>query len=182
MVTIFIKWFVIHVHGIIPLLPATTCKYSCGVRRAGRACRAQACLGGFVWLSRARPRFFVLGHPLSERRGFSNPRPMGLLTARILGDSSSAPPQVSTHPSSFVRPYLGSHVSFATGPSQQSPVPWLRLALSAIPRRFPIQTKGMSILLTRLLGMHDRTTLTRNHTLSPSLFGYTPRWLANYSS
>ena len=67
------------------------------------------------------------------------------------------------------------------GSSQQSPAPWLRLALLATPRCFPIQTKGMSTSLTHLFGVHhdrttlthhDRTTLTRNHTLS--LFGHTP--------
>ncbi len=130
-----------------------------------------ACLGGFVgWLSHARahvrPRS-LFGHTLSERRGCASvPHPTGSLTARVRGDSGSAPLWVSTLPSSFVSQCQGLRVRSLTGSSQQRSAPRLRLTPSATPWRFPIQTKGMSIPLTRLFGLHDRTTLTRNHTLS----------------
>ncbi len=145
-----------------------------------------SCLGGFVgWLSRTHarvPPHSLFGHTLSERRGCASvPHPTGSLTARVLGDSGSAPPRVSTTlPSSFFSQCLGPRVRSLTGSSQQSPTPWLRLAPLATPQRFPIQTKGMSIQLTRLFGLHDRTTLTRNHTLSSTLSGHTPQWLAIY--
>ncbi len=144
----------------------------------GSCGRTQACLGVLLALPHSTS-VLVLGHTLSKRHGFFGPRPTGLLTTGVLVDGGSVPPQVSTLPSSFVRPSLGSCVRFPSGPSQQSPAPCLRLALSATPRCFPIQTKGMSTSLTRLFGVHDRTTLTCNHTLSPSLFGHTPRLLAN---
>ncbi len=113
-------------------------------------------------------------------RDMGGPCPTGLLTARVLGDGGSVPVWVSTLPSSFVSPCLGSRIHSLTGPSQQSPAPWLRPAPSATSRCFSIHTKGMSTLLTRLVGVHDRTMLIRNHTLSPTLSGHTPQWLAIY--
>ncbi len=76
-----------------------------------------------------------------------------------LGDSGLVPPQVSTLPSSFASHCLRSRVRSLTNSSQQSPVPWLRLAPLATPRCFPIQTKGMSSSLTCLFGVHDWTTV-----------------------
>ncbi len=77
--------------------------YYCGVPGSGVCgcgCAAQlslCCLGVF-WLACARAAsaaFFISGYTLSERRGFSAPRPTGSLTARVLGNSGSALPQVS---------------------------------------------------------------------------------------
>ncbi len=132
------------------------------VRRAGRV--RVLSMGGGVALPRARLGV-LYSDTLSARDVAAGPRPTGSLTARLLGGGGSAPPRISTPALSFVRPCLGPRVrSLANS----------RLA----PRRFPIQTKGMSILLTRLFGAHhDRTTLTCNHTLSPTLSGHTPQWL-----
>ena len=60
--------------------------------------RRASCLGVFCWLALPRARFGVLlfGHTLSERRGVLFPRPMGLLTVRVLVNGGSAPPRVST--------------------------------------------------------------------------------------
>ncbi len=122
-----------------------------------------------------------LGHNLSERRGASFVH-APCVPARVLVDGGSVPPRVSTLPSSFDRSCLGSRFRSPPGSSQQSPAPWLRLAHTATPRCFPIQAKGMSTSLTRLLGVHDRTMLTRNHHLSLPLSGHNPQWLANYPS
>ena len=121
---------------------------------------------GFCWLSRARASvFFIQTH--SQRETWRvGPCPTGSLTARVLGDSGSAPPWVSTPPSSFVSRHLGPRVRSHTGSSQHSPMPWLRLPPSATPRHIPIQTQGMSTSLTRLLVAFHKITLRRNHTLS----------------
>ena len=89
--------------------------------------RVGSCLGGF-WLSRARASaFFIRTHSQRETWALLFPRPTGSLTARVLGDSGSAPPRVSTPSSSFVSRHLGPRVRSHTGSSQQSPAPWLRL-------------------------------------------------------
>ncbi len=147
---------------------------SCGMVRAscsaGGAVARESCLRDF-WLSCAQPR----SHSQRETWFFCRPpHPMGSLTARVLRSGRSIPLRVSTLSSSFVRPCLGSRVHSLSSSSQQSPVPWLRLTLSATPKCFPIQTKGMSTSLTRLFGVHDRRTLTRSHTLSLSLCLVTP--------
>ena len=130
--------------------------------------RIGSCLGFF---------FFVVGSPARTLRRslFKHsqrgtwvlcPCPMGSLTARVLMDGGSAPLRVSTPSSSFVSRHLGPRVLSRTGSPQQDPAPWLRLAPSATPRRFPIQTRGMFISLTRLLLVLNKTTLRRNHSLS----------------
>ena len=93
----------------------------------GRVACVGSCLG--VSSSQALPRALrrsLFGHTLSERRGTYRSTP-GSLTARVLGDSGSAPPRVSTPSSSFVSRHLGPRVRSHTGSSQQSPAPWLRL-------------------------------------------------------
>ncbi len=150
------------------------------MRRPGRASRASLSRG-FGWLSREIRIGVLYSDTLSARDVAFGPRPTGSLTATVLGDNGSAPPRVSTLTSSSVSRCLGPCVRSFTGSSQQSPAPWLTLAPSATPRRFPIQKKGMSTSLTRLFGVHqDRTTLTRNHTLSRTLSGHTPQWLPNW--
>ncbi len=171
--------------GLVSKYPGRAPKgaLSCGVRLVVHLMRVacvRSCLGVFVGSPTCARYLSILYSDTLSARDMGAPRPMGSLTARVLGDGGSAPPRVSTLPSSFVS-RLGSRIRSLTGSSQQSPTPWLRLAPSATPRRFPIQTKGMSTLLTRLFGVHDRTTLIRNHMLSPTLSGHTPQWLPNYS-
>ena len=107
----------------------------------------------------------LFGHTLSEGRGCF-PRPTGSLTTRVLVDSGSAPPRVSTPSSSSVSRPLGPRIRSYTGSSQQDPAPWLQLAPMATPRRFPIQTRGISIPLTRLLVALHKTPLRPNQSLS----------------
>ncbi len=129
-----------------------------------RVCRVMS--RGFGWLSHAHASAFFIRTHSQREMWHCHSTPHGSLTARVLEDSGSAPPRVSTLPSSFVSHRLGPCVRSHTSSSQQSPAPWLRLAPSATPRRFPIQRKGMSISLTRLLVALHKITLRRNHTLS----------------
>ncbi len=82
-----------------------------GLRGAGlltsRGCSARPC-------ARCFSAFFIFRCTLSERRGFPVPRPTGLLTARVLGNSGSAPTQVSI----WVRAV---YLSLLIHPCQSSP-------------------------------------------------------------
>ncbi len=129
----------------------------------GFRCGSPACAlsGSFPWTHSQRETWF-----------FFPPRTAGSLTARVLMDGGSDPHQVSTL--LFSLPWDAVSSLSLYGPSQLSPAPQMRLALSATPRCFPIQTKDMSTSLTRLFGVHGQImfttlhTLTRNHTLSLS--------------
>ncbi len=115
----------------------------------------------FCWLSHSRGLGVLYLDTLSER-DVGGLRPTGSLTARVLGDGGLVPPWVSTVPSSFVSQCQGSRVRSLTGSSQQSPAPWLQLAPSATPWRFPIHMKGMSTSLTRLFGGQRTYQITRS--------------------
>ena len=85
--------------------------------------RVRSCLGGFC-LALPSTRFGVLySNTLSvrDRGGGLVPRPTGLLTMRVLVNSGSALPRVST--SLLVLRHLGLPVHSHTGSSQQSPAP-----------------------------------------------------------
>ncbi len=135
-------------------------------RSASLAGRVRRVLSrGFCWLSCAHAcasAFFI--QTLSERRGASTPH--GFAYCKSPRGQRVGFLWVSTLPSSFLCHRLGPRVHSLTGSSQQSPAPWLRLAPSATPQRFPIQTKGMSTSLTCLLVALHKVTLRRNHMLS----------------
>ncbi len=80
--------------------------------RVGSLARARSLLGVLYIRTHSQRETWVGG-----------PRPTGSLTARVLGDSGSAPPRVSTLPSSFVSRCLGPRVRSLTGASQQGPAP-----------------------------------------------------------
>ena len=152
-------------------------------RSASLAGRVRRVLSrGFCWLSRARALSWhsLFGHTLSERCGCSTPRGFAYCKSPRGRRFSSPVGQYCSHAlrqslSGIARPFPHRLVSAEPRALRLGPAP------SATPWRFRIQTKGMSTLLTRLFGVRDRTTLIRNHTLSPTLSGHTPQWLANYS-
>ncbi len=96
------------------------------------------------------------------------PRPTGSLTARVLGNSGSAPPQVSiwgvvsSHSSSSVVPWDCAS-SFAPARLSRALRSGCDSPLRPLPGVSPCQTQGVSISLTRLLLLGYNLTLTRNH-------------------
>ncbi len=146
-------------------------------RRAGGAVTRESCLGDF-WLSRARPRT----HSQQETWLFGRPPlPMGSLSVRVLRDGSSVPPLVSTLSLSFDRPCLGSHVHSLSGPSQQSPASWLRLAHPPLghPPVFPHPDERHVYFVDSFIRCSRQDNAhTKSHTLTLPLSGHIPRWLA----
>ena len=144
----------------------------CGVCLVPVVHRAGLSMGFCLALPRAAS-VLVLGHTLSERRGLTS-TPHGFVYCK-----SPRGRRVGSPAGQYSSLVLRSFV-----PGIASPFPYRLVsaeprALAATcplshPRCFPIQTTGMSTSLTCLFGVHDRTTLTRNHTLSLSLCLVTP--------
>ncbi len=125
----------------------------CGVPASGvwyrLRCAAHSVLSrGFLVRLRSRSLCVVLYFWVHSQREMwvPVPHPTGSLTARVLGNSRSAPPHVSVFgclssilfASILVLSPLGLRISPRTSSSQQSPMPWLRLAPSATPCYFPM--------------------------------------------
>ncbi len=165
---------------LYPNIPDEPPKGGCGVRRSPRGWGCLRIAGLFL-LSRG---FYFVGSPARARCGvlYSDtlsardggiPRPMSLLTARVLVIGGSALPQVSTCLllfSSSVSRHLGlrsspltpARLSRAPHSGCDSP-PW------PLPGVSPFQMQGVCISLTRLLLVIHNTTLTRHHSSSPCL-------------
>ncbi len=130
-------------------------RISCGITPAARVGLCGAGLSMF-WVHSQRETWARVPHPTVS------------LTAKVLGNSGSAPPQVSIwgvvslHSSSSVVPWDCAS-SFAPARLSRGPrsgcdsPPW------PLPGVSPCQTQGVSILLTRLLLLDYNLTLTRNH-------------------
>ena len=148
--------------------------------RVGCVAQASLCCLGGLRLARACAlllrRSLFLG-TLSARDWVPVPRPTGLLTARVLGNSGSAPPQVSVWGvCCLFSSYLSSSVvpwdcasSFAPARLSRAPRSGCDSPPRPLPGVSPYQTQGVSISLTHLLLVIHNLTLTRNHSfLAPS--------------
>ncbi len=140
------------------------------------------CLGAFLARLSVRSLCSVLFIWVHSQREtwVSVPRPTGSLTARVLGNSGSAPPQVSVwgvhplfplHPSSSVVPWDCAS-SFAPARLSRAPCSGCNSPPRALPAVSPYQTQGVSISLTRLLLVVHNLTLTRHHS-SRTSYGHT---------
>ncbi len=125
--------------------------FQCGV--PGWWCVGSVLSRGFCWLSRARASaFFIRTHSQRETWALLFPRPTGSLTARVLGDSGSAPPRVSTPSLSFE----------------------LRQSSPGTARPFPhrlVSAEPRALAATRPLGHSPANAQTKSLALTP--FGHT---------